>query len=89
MIERFANGFAQKFLMGKPLGFDIDDVYEAHKNFTRPPQSHQFSDERKDQLMLCQSLPRALLLCALSLAACAPQSASSPENYCERSQNSY
>jgi hypothetical protein len=26
MIERFANGFAQKFLMGKPLGFDIDDV---------------------------------------------------------------
>jgi hypothetical protein len=26
MIERFANGFAQKFLMGKPLGFDIHDV---------------------------------------------------------------
>jgi hypothetical protein len=26
MIERFANGLASKFLMGKPLGFDIDDV---------------------------------------------------------------
>jgi hypothetical protein len=26
MIERFANGFASKFLMGKPPGFDIADV---------------------------------------------------------------
>jgi hypothetical protein len=32
MIERFANGFAHKFLMGKPLGFDIDDVTKLTEN---------------------------------------------------------
>jgi hypothetical protein len=34
MIERFANGFGSKFLMGKPIGFDIDDVMTFTKIVT-------------------------------------------------------
>jgi hypothetical protein len=49
MIERFANGFAQKFLMRKPLGFDIYDVMKLteivldHRNRTRSAASERIS----------------------------------------------
>jgi hypothetical protein len=61
MIERFANGFGSKFLMGKPIGFDIDDVMTFTKIVTTAA-IHQFRDRAQDHVMLHRSPRRALSL---------------------------